>query len=57
MRFRQFNIQFAEETHPLYKDRAQFISASKLGRQQMEEQMAKERAQRQRRAKSGWSDV
>lgn len=57
MRFRQFNIQFAEETHPLYKNRAQFIGASKVGRQQMEEQLAKEREQRRQRVKSGWSDV
>lgn len=57
MRFRQLNIRFAEETHPLYKDRAQFIGASKVGRQQMEQQMAKEREARRQRAKAGWSDV
>ncbi|SFM76128.1 glutathione-regulated potassium-efflux system protein KefC [Variovorax sp. OV329] len=55
MRFRQLNIRFAEETHPLYKDRAQFIGASKVGRQQMEQQMAKERESRRQRAKAGWS--
>jgi len=57
MRFRQLNIRFAEETHPLYKDRAQFIGASKVGRQQMEQQMAKEREARRQRAKAGWSDA
>jgi glutathione-regulated potassium-efflux system ancillary protein KefC len=57
MRFRQLNIQFAEESHPLYKDRAQLISAAKAGRQQMEEQMAKEREARRKRAHKGWSDV
>ncbi|HSV57877.1 MAG TPA: glutathione-regulated potassium-efflux system protein KefC [Variovorax sp.] len=57
MRFRQLNIQFAEESHPLYKDRAQLISAAKAGRQQMEEQMAKEREARKSRARAGWTDV
>jgi glutathione-regulated potassium-efflux system ancillary protein KefC len=55
MRFRQLNIQFAEESHPLYKDRAQLISAAKAGRAQMEEQMAKEREARKSRA--GWTDA
>ena len=57
MRFRQLNIQFAEESHPLYKDRAQLISAAKAGRAQMEEQMAKEREQRKERAHTSWSDA
>jgi len=55
MRFRQLNIRFAEESHPLYKDRAQLISAAKAGRQQMEEQMAKERESRRQRAATGWA--
>jgi len=54
MRFRQLNIKFAEESHPLYKDRAQLISAAKAGRQQMEEQMAKERAERRKRSSGEW---
>ncbi len=57
MRFRQLNIKFAEESHPMYKDRAQLISAAKAGRQQMEEQMAKEREERKKRAHTSWSDV
>jgi glutathione-regulated potassium-efflux system ancillary protein KefC len=57
MRFRQLNIQFAEESHPLYKDRAQLISAAKAGRAQMEEQMAKEREERKKRVHTSWSDV
>ena len=56
MRFRQLNIQFAEESHPMYKDRAQLISAAKAGRAQMEEQMAKEREERKKRAHTSWSD-
>ncbi|MGR4869178.1 glutathione-regulated potassium-efflux system protein KefC [Variovorax sp. LARHSF232] len=57
MRFRQLNIQFAEESHPMYKDRAQLISAAKAGRAQMEEQMAKEREERKKRAHTSWSDA
>ncbi|HYP83417.1 glutathione-regulated potassium-efflux system protein KefC [Variovorax sp.] len=54
MRFRQLNIRFAEESHPLYRDRAQLISAAKAGRQQLEEQMAMEREARRRVAVKGW---
>jgi glutathione-regulated potassium-efflux system ancillary protein KefC len=56
MRFRQLNIQLAIETHPLHKDRAQLVSAAKAGRQQMEEQMAKERAARKQRAQAKWEE-
>ncbi len=43
-RFRQHNLELFEQLHPHYKDRAKLISVVKQGRQQLEEQMAKERA-------------
>ena len=51
-RFRQHNLALFEKLHPLYKDRNKLISAMKMGRLQLEEQMAQERAQQaQERAK------
>lgn len=44
-RFRQHNLALFEKLHPLYKDRNKLISAMKMGRLQLEEQMAQERAQ------------
>ncbi len=46
-RFRQHNLELFEKMHPHYKDRKQLIAVVKQGRQQLEEQMAQERAQRQ----------
>jgi glutathione-regulated potassium-efflux system ancillary protein KefC len=46
-RFRQHNLELFEKMHPHYKDRQQLIAVVKQGRQQLEEQMAQERAQRQ----------
>ncbi len=43
-RFRQHNLELFEQLHPHYKDRAKMISAVKQGRRQLEEQMARERA-------------
>ena len=45
-RFRQHNLALFEELHPHYKDNAKLISVVKQGRQQFEEQMARERADR-----------
>jgi glutathione-regulated potassium-efflux system ancillary protein KefC len=43
-RFRQHNLELFEKLHPHYKDQAQLIAVVKQGRQQLEEQMAQERA-------------
>ncbi len=48
-RFRQHNLELFEKMHPHYKDRNQLIAVVKQGRQQLEEQMAQERAERQQR--------
>ena len=44
-RFRQHNLELFEKMHPHYKDRTKLIAVVKQGRQQLEEQMAEERAQ------------
>lgn len=52
MRFRQHNLELFEKMYPHHQDRAKLIAVVKQGRQQLEEQMAQERAQRQR--PQGW---
>jgi glutathione-regulated potassium-efflux system ancillary protein KefC len=52
MRFRQHNLELFEKMHPHHQDRAKLIAVVKQGRQQLEEQMAQERAQRQQ--PQGW---
>jgi glutathione-regulated potassium-efflux system ancillary protein KefC len=42
-RFRQHNLELFEKLHPHYKDSAKLISVVKQGRQQLEEQVARER--------------
>ncbi|OYU44853.1 MAG: hypothetical protein CFE44_10685 [Burkholderiales bacterium PBB4] len=42
-RFRQHNLELFEQLHPFYKDSAKLMSVVKQGRQQFEEQMARER--------------
>jgi glutathione-regulated potassium-efflux system ancillary protein KefC len=42
-RFRQHNLELFEQLHPHYKDSAKLMSVIKQGRQQFEEQMARER--------------
>ncbi|MEJ8848882.1 glutathione-regulated potassium-efflux system protein KefC [Variovorax rhizosphaerae] len=54
MRFRRRNIGITEAGYPHYKDRAKLIAVAKEGRQQFEEQMARERAQRRERSGQGW---
>jgi glutathione-regulated potassium-efflux system ancillary protein KefC len=54
MRFRRRNIKLSDEIYPHYKDRAKLIAANKAGRQQFEEQMAREREERQRRSGRDW---
>jgi len=54
MRFRQHNLALFEKMHPHYRDRAKLIAVVKQGRQQLEEQMAQERAERVERRPPGW---
>ena len=51
---RQRNIGITDAGYPHYKDRAKLIAVAKEGRQQFEEQMARERAQRRERSGQGW---
>jgi glutathione-regulated potassium-efflux system ancillary protein KefC len=41
--FKTHNIELLEQMYPHYKDRAKLISVAKLGREQLAEQMARER--------------
>lgn len=54
MRFRQHNIALFEQMYPHRKDRAKVIAVATEGRQQLEEQMAQERAQQAQRRPKGW---
>lgn len=62
MRFRRHNIELFERMYEHKDDRAQLIAVSKQGRQQLEEQMAQERAaaaERRRKGDNrpqGWED-
>ncbi len=42
-RFRRHNLDLLEQMYPHHKDRAKLIAVAKQGRQQLEEQMARER--------------
>ena len=57
MRFRLRNIQLMHETYPHYKDRAKLIAVAKEGRQQFQEQMAREREERRQRTRVDWDRV
>ena len=54
MRFRQHNFALFEQMYPHRKDRAKLIAVATEGRQQLEEQMAQERAQQAQRRPKGW---
>ena len=54
MRFRRHNIDLFEQLYPHRKDRAKFIAVATEGRQQLEEQMAQERAQQAQRRPQSW---
>jgi glutathione-regulated potassium-efflux system ancillary protein KefC len=43
-RFKQHNTQLLEDMYPHHKDRSKLIAVARQGRQQLEEQMAQERA-------------
>ena len=49
MRFRRHNLELFERMYPHHNDRAKVIAVIKQGRQQLEEQMAQERAEREKR--------
>lgn len=57
MRFRRHNLQLFEKMYPLYRDRARMIAVAKQGRQQLEQQMARERAERAERRRRGEEDA
>ncbi|GAA4337075.1 glutathione-regulated potassium-efflux system protein KefC [Variovorax defluvii] len=57
MRFRRRNIELMRELYPHYKDRAKLIAVSKEGRQQFQEQIAREREERRLRAGRDWNPV
>ena len=54
MAFRRRNLKLMHQSYPHYKDRAKLIAVAKEGRQQFEEQMAREREERQQRSGSDW---
>ena len=56
MRFRQHNLELFEKLHPHYKDRSKLIAVIKQGRLQLEEQMAQERAEQEKRRPHHWND-
>lgn len=53
MRFRRHNLGLFEKMYPYHRDRARMIAVVKEGRQQLEEQMASERAENEARRKRG----
>jgi glutathione-regulated potassium-efflux system ancillary protein KefC len=53
MRFRRHNLELFEKMYPHHRDRARMIAVVKAGRQQLEEQMARERAENAARRKRG----
>lgn len=55
MRFRQHNLELFEKMRPHFKDRSKLIAAVKQGRHQLEEQMAQERAEQEKRRTPGWN--
>jgi glutathione-regulated potassium-efflux system ancillary protein KefC len=53
MRFRRHNLALFEKMYPYHRDRARMIAVVKEGRQQLEEQMARERAETEERRQRG----
>ena len=62
MRFRRHNLELFEKMYPHHRDRARMIAVVKEGRQQLEEQMASERAENEARRRRdeermpGWDE-
>jgi glutathione-regulated potassium-efflux system ancillary protein KefC len=62
MRFRRHNVALFEKMYPHHKDRAKVIAVIKQGRAQLEEQMARERAEHEEQLRAprrprGWDPV
>ena len=56
LRFRRHNLEQLQESAPHFRDESKLIAMSKIGRQQMEQFMADERARKDsRRQASGWA--
>jgi glutathione-regulated potassium-efflux system ancillary protein KefC len=56
LRFRRHNVEQLQESAPHFRDESRLIAMSKIGRQQMEQFMADERARKDsRRQASGWA--
>jgi glutathione-regulated potassium-efflux system ancillary protein KefC len=53
MRFRRHNLELFERMYPHHRDRAKMIAVVKEGRQQLEAQMARERADAEERRRRG----
>ncbi|MDB5897173.1 MAG: Kef-type potassium/proton antiporter, family [Ramlibacter sp.] len=53
MRFRRHNLELFEKMYPYQRDRNRMIAVAKEGRQQLEQQMARERAESEERRKRG----
>ena len=54
LRFRERNLKITIDGYPHYNDRAKLIAVAKQGRQQFQEQMAREREERKKRIGSQW---
>jgi glutathione-regulated potassium-efflux system ancillary protein KefC len=57
MRFRRHNLELFERMYPHHKDRAKMIAVIKQGRRQLEEQMAQERAEHDRRRREEQAQI
>ena len=53
LRFRRHNLALFEQMYPHHKDRAKLIAVARQGREQLEAQMAQERAERDARRRAG----
>ena len=56
MRFRLHNLALFEQMRPHFLDRTKMIAVAKQARQQLEEQIAQERVQREQRHTHGWDE-
>lgn len=56
MRFRRHNLELLDSLRPHFGDRAHLIAAQRAGREQLERQMAQERAQLAHQHPKGWED-
>jgi glutathione-regulated potassium-efflux system ancillary protein KefC len=57
VRFRRHNLELFERMYPHHKDRAKVIAVIKQGRRQLEEQMAQERAEHDKRRREEQAQI